>query len=106
MARWSLIPAAVTLIYAAGARRKLEPVVLQGKDESNSDVKVPILTVYQSSRVDCRQHAPFKRTQGHSAESGRPIWNASLPSVPPIEGELIPFKGLALCEKWVVGQFA
>ena len=93
-------------ICPTAARRKLEPVMPQWKDESNSDVKVPILTVYQSSRVDCRQHAPFKRTQGHSAESGRPIWNASLPSVPPIEGELIPFKGLALCEKWVVGQFA
>ena len=120
IARWGCIPAAVSLIYAAGARGKLEPVMPQGKDESNTerypgetvmDIEVSIFTVYQSSRVDGREHAPFKRqpaaeaeavcaTQGHSAESGRPIWNGSLPSVPAVEGDLIPLKGLALCEKW------
>ena len=74
------------------------------------DIKVPKFTVYYSGRVDGRQYAPFKRqpaaqpeavcaTQGHSAESERPIWDVSLPSVAAIESEFIPFKGLAICQK-------
>ena len=88
----------------------------QWEDESGSerhpcetvmDIKGPRISTYKAGRVDGGEQASFERqpaaepeavctTQGHSAESGRPSWNASLPSAPAVERKLIPFKGLAM----------
>jgi hypothetical protein len=83
------------------------------------DVKVPKFTVYNACRVIGCQHAPFERqptaepkavraAQGHSTESLQPNWDGhqmvNLPSVPAIEGELIPFRRLAICQEGKAGN--